>query len=1713
MPEKSKEYKKLLAKRDTYIRALTYHEPKVKELTEQTSQVNVLTRLAQIESTYEKYTQVTEEIEISDEFESPDLDPLNEEIVEKYIAMASKLSSLKKDILNSTVLNSTVLNTTAQNRHCDSLNIKFPPLPIPTFNGNYAEWTTFHDNWKVMVDSQANMPDVMKMHFLKTNLSGSALPVISKLLVTEANYKIAWDLLCDRFNNKRAIANTCLSKFINQARIIKPTALSLRTLIDDTKESLQSIETIGINIQTWDSIIVYIIQSKLDPNTLKEWESHLHGSKELPTVDQLTDFLETEFRIHETTSTPLSIMSNDSPSSSSTNTSQVNSSVRDHNKKSKCIVCNGTHWIISCPTFDNWSVERKNKFVEEKQICAICFNKHSDPCRSKYLCQICRGQHNTKLHTNQAVNFSAVELHNGRGNKLLASAIVKVKDRFGASHLLRVFIDQGSEGVVITEKAAQLLSLPRKCESISLTGLDNKSLGKASSSVRIQVQSVINDSFEMILDALVKRTILKSRGKTQKPAGLKHLEGVELADPEFWKANDFDLLFGVDIYAIIIENGLKKGKINEPVAQNSALGWLVFGAFSDEQSLNIHMNTLSLSDSLQRFWENEQVKPKKILTEEHQKCIDYCAKNTVRLPNGRLQVSMPFNMKPNDPNFLGDSRRMALRRFFHLEKKFEKNPSLHKRYNEEIMSYIKNKHMRISESQINEGYYLPHHAVIREDSVTTKLRTVFDASAKTTNGYSLNDRCLNGPTIQPELFDTFVRWRMNKVALKTDIEKMYRQICVPPEDRKYLKIVYRFSKNEPIVTYELNTVTFGVKPSPYMAIEATFFLADAEKNKYPEAAKRIKTDFYVDDGLSGSHSTETAKQLQCDLNSIFNSAHLPLRKWASNDEAALDGIPLEHRAIKSSIELNLHESIKTVGIGWTPTTDTLQFTIDMSKLHEQNRITKRQLLSDASKLYDPCGLLSPITIKSKIMMQEVWKTGIDWDHFVNERIQNEWNTYRNELPIIESIKIDRWFKTNLDSAVCLHGFCDSSERAMAAVVYLVQTSHGVTTSSLICSKTRVAPLEPVTIPRLELNGAVLLTELMDRIATNLNISKDHVYLWTDSAIVIHWLNAHASRWKTYVSHRVKEIQDIYDITHWHHVPTHDNPADIASRGTFPSQLKGNDLWFFGPSWLLLSSSQWPKIIAIVPPDSNFEEKTSIKINMISAPSEPPELELLSQFDNFTKMLRITARCIRFIRNYFHKETLKYSKEVITSDELNRAKRIWVKHIQTLYFANDIESIKSTGVVAEKSSLKTLYPQLNEHNIMILHGRFENAKWAIARRFPMILPAKNHLTTLIIDHAHKTTLHGTIHLTLARVRQEFWVLNGRNRVKSFIHKCLRCYRHNPKPMDQLMAPLPIIKTQPARAFAHCGMDYAGPIEIKRSNLRNAPSVKAYICVFVCMASKAIHLELVGDYTTDKFILALRRMMARRGLCSDIYCDQGTNFEGASNELPRLFLQAKSTVSTHIVNTFVNDGITFHFMPPSAPNWGGQWESFVKLTKHHLYRMTTHFKHTYEEMNTLLAQIEACVNSRPLCALTNDMNDLDPLTAGHLLIGSPLNLVPEPSLLVLEDNTLDRFQSIQKTVQTFWKRFSVEYLHTLHPRKKWYKPQEDLAEGDFVSIIDENMPPGKWLMGRVLEIHPSADGFIRLVTIKTKTSKLQRPIAKLCKFPSAPEDVRNRTQNKL
>ncbi|XP_024874730.1 uncharacterized protein LOC112456432 [Temnothorax curvispinosus] len=368
------------------------------------------------------------------------------------------------------------------------------------------------------------------------------------------------------------------------------------------------------------------------------------------------------------------------------------------------------------------------------------------------------------------------------------------------------------------------------------------------------------------------------------------------------------------------------------------------------------------------------------------------------------------------------------------------------------------------------------------------------------------------------------------------------------------------------------------------------------------------------------------------------------------------------------------------------------------------------------------------------------------------------------------------------------------------------------------------------------------------------------------------------------------------------------------------------------------------------------------------------------------------------------------------------------------------------------------------------------------------------------------MHGGTQLTLATIRNEYWIIGGRAPVRSFILNCVKCARYRQRRAQQLMGQLPVERITPSRAFLHSGIDYAGPIPLKTWRGKNARTYKGYIALFVCEATSAVHIELVTDYTTEAFIAAYKRFTSRRGICATLRSDCGTNFKGADAELQRLF-QSSSRECNELATLLANDGTQWLFNPPSAPHFGGKWEAGVKSVKYHLKRVLGESVLTYEDMNTLLIQIEAILNSRPLSPLTDDSDDLTALTPGHFLVGDSLSIVPEPSLENVKISQLSRWKRTRQMLDCFWSRWSKECLQRYLSIYKWNQTSSSIKEGSLVLVLDERYPPSKWPLGRITKTYPGQDGLIRVVSVRTQNSVLKRPIVKVCPLPILPNESQN------
>ncbi|XP_055307836.1 uncharacterized protein LOC129571970 [Sitodiplosis mosellana] len=1745
---------KLLSVRKRALGDLDHHVAEIKKFNEQSNTTAVAFRTVALEKAFREFAESNDELEkMSAYHEIQQLDDLNSEnrkVQDKYLEIKLHIATIlpnDENTLNSTFYPSP-RERSAENAEYSgekATGIKMPAIQLTPFDGDYEKWPEFRDMFTSLMNKYRG-DDVEKLTHLKNYLKGPAFEAVKYLGLENGNYDAAWDELKISFENKSAIIDANLRKFTEIPFITSASVQSVRHALSTTRSCLSMIKRFDILTDTWDPIMVFLLKEKLSPELRTKWEEERKGSFEPASLKTFYNFLEIRAKVllampprkpyqkstpvikppvktftltkGESIETPGNDdLSHEEDLASAISADDTDAMFMINNRKTeKCNVCNENHRTFHCPKLTTNSKEAL-KLVNELKLCINCLYKHeSSACTSKFVCRTCAKNHNSLLHdaltASTAQQVLTIDVNKNTWSKghskraLLATALVPIKSKHGEV-VLRALIDQGSTTNVLSERGAQLINCSRKkIMEIPMLGLGGVQTGKSNFKTSIVIGSLYEKSFNLSIDAYITAHITTIRPiSAETMASWSHLNSIQLADPDFAENKAIDLLIGTQTFGEIIESGLIKGQQNEPIAQKTKLGWITSGSYKAnttseliqclemaEEDEVIYTNILTdenLSEQLKAFWEIEEINAKKLWSEADQECETRFIETISRHDDGKLIMRLPFNHDTSSVDFLGESFERAKSRFFQLEKRFARNEALKIEYTKCIEEYIALGHA-IEVPMENYCHAIPHHAVFKESSTTTKLRVVFDASAKTSNGYSLNDRLHIGPTILEDIWAVLLRWRLKRIALTADIEKMYRQFWVHPEDTKFQQILWRSNSNEPIRLYELQTVTFGEAPAPFLAIRGLHYIADEISTKQPEVAQVIKKNFYVDDGLPSVDTIEQANDLQTNLTEVFSQYGLPLRKWHSNISASQS---------ERLIEVKTHpqNSCTALGLQWNTCTDEISFKITLKK--DVKSITKRTVLSEIASLFDPLGLLAPLIMPAKMFMRQLWLEQVGWDDSLSDTRKQEWALIRASLLRCSTIRVMRWsgYHTN-HKHVSLHGFCDASEQAYDAVLYLrTVLENGTIEVHLITAKTKIAPLKKLSIPRLELCAASLLTKLMEKFIKTIEIPDLKPYAWTDSAIVLAWLSTPPCKLKPFVSHRVSDIQDKIKPDCWRYVKSTMNPADYATREKFANEIVSLTHWWNGPSFLAEEQDKWPVTPSHMISMKNMPELRPKILHQQETKQQEPLVEspILTRYSFLGHLLRVTAYIARWLkRNRMHR-----SKQGITAEELFAAKQIWIRYVQQLHFSQEINHIRAGKSLNARDSLLSLNPFIDEHGILRVKGRLRNALLPHNTKYPAILPVSSHFTRLIIRQAHFKVLHGGLQLTLRTVREEVWIVRGKEEVKRQLNKCMTCFRDRCRPAQQQMADLLPPQVQPNRPFSHTGVDFAGFFEIKLSTKRNAGTTKCYISLFVCLTTKAIHLEIAHDLSTQAFISALNRFVSRRGIPNDMFSDRGTNFIGTANELPQLWYQEASKESQLIQKACADHGISWHFNPARASHFGGIWEAGVKSVKTHLHRILKDTKLIYEDFNTVLIQIEACLNSRPLCPLSEHPDDLEALTPGHFLIGQALTTLPHPSVEHIPMSRLSRYQALQRMTQTFWVCWSHEYLVKLQQRPKWKKPHANLGVGQLVIIKEDNIPPTKWVLGRILKTYPGKDQLVRCAEVKCRNTIVSRPIHKLCPLP--------------
>lgn len=656
---------------------------------------------------------------------------------------------------------------------------------------------------------------------------------------------------------------------------------------------------------------------------------------------------------------------------------------------------------------------------------------------------------------------------------------------------MRALLDTCATANFISESAVKRLKLRIKSHLLPIGAINDMNT-ESKGLVKVTIHSMDNN-FRKTLNCLILPRIANLIPSEIFPRNSINIpSNIRLADPEFHLPRPIDLLIGSRALISMFSVGQINLSCEEQdlYLQKTRLGWVVAGGVPSQKASKATCHITTLHEQLCKFWSIEEVTTRKPRSKEEMQCETHFLSNVTRDGSGRYIVRLPFR---ETSDRLGDSRSIALKRLLSLERKLDVNEGLKIEYTRVIEEYLRLGHMSVIENPGNDGYYMPHHAVIKESSNTTKIRVVFDASAKSTSGVSLNDVLMAGPTIQDKLFSHLIRFRTYRIVLTADIEKMYRQVILHEDDRKFQRILWH--RNNKLETLQLNTLSFGVSLSPFLAISVMQKLAEDECQAHPEITEILKTHLYVDDLITGGENVDKARAIRDKIIDLLARGGFTIRQWASNATDVVEDLPADK--VHAIYTLLSDHSLKTLGIMWDTMNDQIYYSTNANVTVE--KLTKRTILSEIAKIFDPLGLLGPVILYAKKIMQDVWRSGVHWDESVPQSIHTEWLKFIQQLNLLERISFDRPLLANDCRDIQIHGFCDASNVGYGACIYVRSKGiDGKVVNRLLCSKSRVAPLNLTTIPRLELCGALVLARLYKEVNETFNIVP-RIILWCDSS--------------------------------------------------------------------------------------------------------------------------------------------------------------------------------------------------------------------------------------------------------------------------------------------------------------------------------------------------------------------------------------------------------------------------------------------------------------------------------------------------------------------------------------------------------------------------------------------------------------------------------------
>ena len=1393
--------------------------------------------------------------------------------------------------------------------------------------------------------------------------------------------------------------------------------------------------------------------------------------------------------------------------------------------------CVDTHEIGKCSVFAQLDVTEKLELLRTNGACFSCLKQGhlSSRCIDRKPCEIegCGRMHHPTLHSQNRTGDSlhgASQIVNGENVKTLLM-LNKIKSKGGE---LTTLWDPGANMSLITHSAARRLGLCGKDITLSLTKVGNCSETIPTKEYVVPMYDDSGREWKILAFGIEEVTASVDYIDVGKVANL--FNGISESDIRR-PTGRVDLLIGTDCSVLLPEKvqevgglQLMKSKFGycirgkHELLTNSAPNVCKFvqihftsGIVSDIKDKDlIVMGRSTIKSDLDKFFGTENLgtectpkcggckcgrcppggKDFTIQEERELALIQEGLKYDIDAK--RWTVSYPWIRNPKElPNNIGAAKA----RLESTERRLWRNGAEYGRlYDNQIKDMVeRNVASKLSREDVMryEGpvHYIPHHEVLKPESKTTPLRIVFNSSASFMR-HVLNDYWAKGPNILNDLLSVLLRFRQDSVAVAGDISKMYNAVRMAEPDQHVHRFLWRdLNANREADHYVLKTVTFGDRPSGAIATMALRKTAQMFENSNPDASSIIIENSYVDDILFSTANMSRADKIAKEIDSILREGGFSVKHWT------VSGTKKPNQG-----SVNLQEE-KVLGMIWEPEMDVFRFRAKLNfsprvrnvresedlKCHEipeklPSTLTHRMVLSQVSSIYDPLGLITPFVLQSKLLLRSLCVRNSEvqdqntagegsWDTPMDDQMREKWINFFREFFEVETIEFPRCIKP--EGAIgdpILVVFSDGSKYAYGTCAYIRwETGDGHYVSRLIAAKNRIAPTRQLSIPRLELCGAVLGARLREKVTKALPYKFDRVFHLVDSMIVRAQIQKESYGFGTFTATRVAEIQTKTEKKEWWWIPGEHNPADLTTRATDPRDLGSRSIWQGGPNFLRKSIEEWPinqscNVESRDLPDVASGLTHNVKGDSTANRNCKFDDVDLSRYTDVNVLLRVSSILLKIARS----KSFRQNVNKMNAQDLLDAEHEWIEYVQ--------QDMKSDW----RTSFKRLGAEVNDKGIVVVGSRM--AEWLKStwnRSEFVLLPSGSNFAKL-----HMLTLHNKDHCgvdaALAKLRSKFWIPGARRILKAIRNRCVVCRKRQKIVHGQKMGTLPLERLRPSPAFYYSAVDLFGPFTI-RDSVKKRTHGKAYGVIFTCLTSRGVYLDLADSYSTDSFMMVLRRFVTVHGYPRKLRSDVGTQLIAASKDIREM----NRNWNWQTIESFgVHSGMEWEFNKSADAPWeNGCCEALVKTAKSCLHAAIGDAVMSFSELQTVLFEVASCMNERPIGMKNGDPNEGSYLCPNDLLLGRASNCVP-PGSWTQKDCYKYRWKFIQQVVDTFWKRWMRDYFPSLIVRQKWHTSTRNVRVGDVVLVQDSNAIRGQWRMAQVTDAKPGKDSKVRDVELRYK-----------------------------